>query len=485
MAKVSTVSDETQVSLKNLSDGVEDLSDTYGKSSSEISEALYQTISAGVETSESLSFVNEASKTARGGFTDTTSAIDALTNVLMAYGKKTSEVTKISDQMFVMQNVGKVTIGNVATEIGRIAPLASTAKVSTEELFTAIAVLTKNGIQSQEAITGMKAVLSNIAKPTSEAKEAATKMGLSFSLSAIQAKGLSGFLNDVMLKTGGSQEKMVKLFGSTEALNSIFALTSKTGSTDFKKTLELMKNSAGETDKAFEKMNTSSFSMSKAIESIKNMGNDLLPVVKAILDIITPIIKLISKIPAPLLQIVSVLGMVGVTIGLIFKTVGSTAGAISNITGLFGTMNVATLKTVAIIIGVVAALVALAAIIAIIMGRNISGEMASIGNAVGSMTNSVNANVPRNAYAKGGTVRGDQWATVNEEGGEIQFLRNNTVVIPHDVSMEMARNSGKSSSGDIHNYNFNVNMSEIDDLVKFKNLVTGVKRANRVGVVIG
>jgi TP901 family phage tail tape measure protein len=485
MAKVSTVSDETQVSLENLSDGVIDLSNTYGKGSDDISEALYQTISAGVETTESLGFVNEASKTARGGFTDTTTAVDALTNVLMAYGKKTSEVTKISDQMFVMQNVGKVTIGNVATEIGRIAPLAFTAKVSTEELFSSIAVLTKNGIQSQEAITGLKAILSNIAKPTSEAKEAARGMGLQFSLSAIQAKGLSGFLNDVMIKTGGSQEKMVKLFGSTEALNTIFALTSKTGSTDFKKTLELMKNSAGETDKAFEKMNTSSFSMSKAIESIKNMGNDLLPVVKAILDILTPAIKLITKIPAPLLEIAAVLGMVGVTIGLIFKTVGTTAGAISNITALFGGMNIATLKTVAIIIGVVAALVALAAIIAIIMGKDLSGQMNSIGSAVGSMTNSVNSNVPRNAYAKGGTVSSDQWAVVNEEGGEIQYLRNGTTVIPHDVSMEMARNTGKSSSGDIHNYNFNVNMSEIDDLVKFKNLVTGVRQSNRVGTVMG
>jgi TP901 family phage tail tape measure protein len=489
MAKVSTVFDETQVSLKDLGNGVIDLSNKYGKSSEEIGEALYQTISAGISTSESMNFMNTSLKTARGGFTDTVSAVDALTNVLMAYGMKAKDVTKISDQMFVMQNIGKITIGEVATEIGRVAPLASAAKVSTDELFTSLAVLTKNGIQSEEAITGLKAILSNIAKPTQEAKEAARGMGLQFSLSAVQAKGFAGFLSDIVTKTGGSQEKMVQLFGSVEAVNSIFALTSKTGSKDFKTTLELMKNSAGETDKAFNKMNTSGFTLAQAIERIKNVGVNLLPLAEAVLNIINPIATLISKIPAPILQISAVIGMVGVAIGSVLKIVGSTSLAVSNITNLFGGFNIATMRTVAIVIGVVAALTALAAIIAIIMNRDIAGQMNSIGSAVNSMTNSVNSNVPRSAYhAKGGTIRGDQWGIVNEEGGEIQYLRDGTTIIPHDISMEMARSSNENRSGETYNFHAGsivIDAKNVNDFNKVVQIVKSLKQTKNAGTVIG
>lgn len=487
MAKVSTVADTSKISIGKLGDEVINLSNKYGKSSEEIGEALYQTISAGIDTTESLDFMNVALKNARGGFTDTVSSVDALTNVLMAYGMTAQDVTKISDQMFVMQNVGKITIGQVATEIGRVAPLASAAKVSTDELFTSLAVLTKNGIQSNEAITGLKAILSNIAKPTAEAKEAARGMGLQFSLSAVQAKGFAGFLNDILIKTGGSQEKMVKLFGSVEALNAVLSLTSKTGKEDFANTLEMMKNSSGETDKAFEKMNTSGFSLAQSIEKIKNVGVKLLPVVEAVLNIVTPIATLISKIPGPILQIAAVIGMMGVAIGGVLKIVGTTAGAVSNITSLFGGFNAATMRTIAIVTGVVILLTALAAVIAIIMGRDLTGQMNSIGDAVGNISGSINGNVPQSAYhAKGGLIRGDQWGVVNEKGnGEIQFLRNGTYIMPHDISMEMARNIGKGNSQEINNYNFNVDVSQVDDLVKIKNMAAGFKQASRVRTVMG
>ena len=482
MAKVSTVADTNKISLGKLGNEVINLSNKYGKSSEEISEALYQTISAGVDTTDSLGFMNTALKTARGGFTDTVSSVDALTNVLMAYGMTAQDVTKISDQMFVMQNVGKITIGQVATEIGRVAPLASAAKVSTNELFTSLAVLTKNGIQSNEAITGLKAILSNIAKPTAEAKEAARGMGLQFSLSAIQAKGFAGFLNDIVLKTGGSQEKMVKLFGSVEALNAVLSLTSSTGKKDFNSTLEMMKNSAGETDKAFEKMNTSSYSLSQSIEKIKNVGVKLLPVVEAVLNIVTPIATVISKIPAPLLQIIAVMGMMGVVLGSVFKIVGSTATSISNITSLFGGMNVATLKTIAIVTGVVIALTALAAIIAIIMGKDLSGQMNSIGNAVGNMSNSINGNVPH--YAKGGYIPGGTIAITDEDGkGEIKYYKDGTYVIPHDVSMEMARNMGGNNEKSIQQYiNVNVNANDLQKASDVIKLFDDFRMTARQGV---
>ncbi|MBC2726254.1 MAG: phage tail tape measure protein [Desulfosporosinus sp.] len=48
--------------------------------------------------------------------------------------------------------------------------------------------------------------------------------------------------------------------------------------------------------------------------------------------------------------------------------------------------------------------------------------------------------------AKGTDFWRGGWTRVNEEGGEIMNLPRGTQIIPHDVSMEMARNSGRLSS---------------------------------------
>ena len=97
---------------------------------------LYQAISAGIDTANSVDFVGTAIKAAKGGFTDATIAVDGLTTVLNAYGKKASEATNISDQMLVAQNFGKTSFGEMASTMGQVIPIASSLNVATEDLFS-------------------------------------------------------------------------------------------------------------------------------------------------------------------------------------------------------------------------------------------------------------------------------------------------------------------------------------------------------------
>jgi TP901 family phage tail tape measure protein len=50
-----------------------------------------------------------------------------------------------------------------------VIPTAAALNVSTEELFSSIAALTANAIQTPQAMTGLKAALSNIQKPSATA----------------------------------------------------------------------------------------------------------------------------------------------------------------------------------------------------------------------------------------------------------------------------------------------------------------------------
>lgn len=289
MAKVSTIADSTKVPIKALKGQVIDLSNVMGVGVADIAEAQYQAISAGVDTASSVEFVSTAIKAAKGGFTDAATAVDGLTTVLNAYTLEADQAENISNQMLIAQNYGKTSFGDMASSMGKVIPIAATLNISTKELFSSVAVLTKNGIATSEAITGLKAAYSNIMKPSSDAGKVAQKLGLDFSAAHLQSVGWASFLEEIKEKTGGNAETMAKLFGSTEALNSVLVLAGK-GSADFAEALTLMENAGGATQTAYEKMLTPAERMQISINKIKNsliqFGTALTPEFEKVAEVI-------------------------------------------------------------------------------------------------------------------------------------------------------------------------------------------------------
>ena len=89
----------------------------------------------------------------------------------------------------VAQNFGKTTFGELASSMGQVTPIANSLNVSTNELLSSIAVLTKNGIATSQSVTGLKAAYSNILKPTSDAQKTAKSLGLEFNAAHLKSVG--------------------------------------------------------------------------------------------------------------------------------------------------------------------------------------------------------------------------------------------------------------------------------------------------------
>lgn len=272
-AKVSTIADTSKISMENLGKAVMQLSTDTGESAAGLNEALYSAISAGADTASAVDLVGVAVKAARGGFTDTETAVDGLTSALNAYGMETTDAEGLANKFLVTQNLGKTTFGELASSIGGVAPTAHAAGVSIDELLSGVASLTANGVGTSEAMTGIKAALSNVIKPSSEAAKMAEQLGLDFSTAALQSKGFAGFLDDVKTATGGNMDQMAKLFGSVEALNTVLTLTSDQGGELMNKTLDEMSTNTTALDDAYEAMsNTAQVHVQKIGNSFKNLG---------------------------------------------------------------------------------------------------------------------------------------------------------------------------------------------------------------------
>lgn len=296
---------------------VQAFADATGNMTDKVVPALYNSISAGVPADNVFAFLETANALAVGGVTDLNTAVDGLTSVVNAYGAEILSAEEASDIMFSAVKQGKTTVDELAGTLGRVSPIAAAMGVEFDELNAFIATLTSQGIGTAEAVTGLKAAMSAIIAPTTEAQAAIDAMStqmlengtasaeasaqymamrdealeLSVSMQALADAGMEeseayaaleaqagmlegqmadlrgGVLDNIMASeglngvfqamseyTGGNIDQMTSFFGSVEALNTVMAVTSENGAQKFLDAMAEMDNSAGATQTAFETM---------------------------------------------------------------------------------------------------------------------------------------------------------------------------------------------------------------------------------------
>ncbi len=296
IAEVGTLTNATAAETQALADNVSRLSAEFASPAVETAAALYQTISAGFsDAADSSAILNASLKLAVGGVTDTTTAVDGLTTILSAYQLDATQAGNVSDKLFVAMKAGKTTIGELSSSMGAVASIAATLGVSLEQTLAAVSALTTGGKKTSVAVTELRGAFVNILKPSAQAAELASALGIEFNAAALKSKGLAGFLEDVRQKTGGSTEAMSLLFGSVEAVGAVLGLTGPQMAT-FNKIQEDMGKSAGASEQAFSKMaDTTDFKIKKLDEAWegfkRTLADTVVPVVTVTVEALNDIVE--------------------------------------------------------------------------------------------------------------------------------------------------------------------------------------------------
>ncbi len=250
LAEVKTVlADKSEIDA--LGESLKGISTDFGSLPAEQARAAYEIISAGAENAAQATTTLTASNVlATAGLADLTQSSKTVSGVLNAYSRSAQDATDVTDTLFVGVRQGQTTIRDLGQEIGRVTTLAATLGVPFQEVVAAIAAITKGGVATNEAVTGLVQVFSNVLKPSEQAKEAATALGLEFDSLALRSQGLSGFLQNVSDKAGGSDAVMASLFGSVQGLTQVFTLTGSQADA-FALALDAMEDRAGAANEAF------------------------------------------------------------------------------------------------------------------------------------------------------------------------------------------------------------------------------------------
>lgn len=325
-AKVATLTGESQ----KIADQSRSLASELGfqKNSIEILNAQYEILSSGFGDAASAAQVLKASVLgSQGGFSDLNDQVDATTTLLNAYGLSADNAAILNDKLIQTQNVGKLTLGELAPIIGRVATQASAAGVSVDEMFSVIATATAKGVSAESSVAGLRQAIAAILKPSQDATEIAKSLGVEFNAQALKTKGLAGVLQDLSDKGGANVKTLTALFGSVEAVSAILPSTGQ-GAGTFANNLNQISSAAGSAQKAADAVANSfegqlSKASAQATDALISLGQGVAVAVTPLLQSLNFLLENFNQLPGPIKEGIGVI--VALTGGLV--TLGGVAAA--------------------------------------------------------------------------------------------------------------------------------------------------------------
>ncbi len=230
-SNVVTLLDSGSFKVKSLKDGIEglkegviDLRAETGESFENLNKGLFDLVSAGVSADDAINALRVSTNLALAGATETSVAVDGMTSALGAYGLEASSAQAVAEKFFTAQKFGKTTIEELSNGFGQVGGTAASLNVSLDEVLASVSAVTLAGVRTSESFTGLKAVLTNIIKPSQDTNEEAKILGVEFNSTALRAKGLAGFLDEITSSERFTTTSLERLFGSAEAVNFVMAL---------------------------------------------------------------------------------------------------------------------------------------------------------------------------------------------------------------------------------------------------------------------
>lgn len=306
LSNISTLLTGTEAEVaartSEIGDQILDISNRTGIAANDLTDGMYQVVSAFGDSEDAASILETAAKSAAAGNATTTESVNLLSAVTKGYGDTSAEaVQKASDLAFATVRLGQTSYPELAASMGKVIPLASTLGIEQEELFGAMATLTGVTGSTAEVVTQLKAAAQGFLSPSKSMTDALNSLGYESGQALLESEGLQGALEKLKGAVGGDELEFAKLFSSVEAQTAVLALAGNQAESFTSKT-QAMYEAAGAADAAFAKQTDNlAWQLKKAHEQVINfaiaLGTKMLPHITELAAIALPkIIQLLEKI---------------------------------------------------------------------------------------------------------------------------------------------------------------------------------------------
>ena len=300
LANVSTLLTGTEAEVAartaEIGDQVLEISNRTGVATADLTDGMYQVVSAFGDSADAAAILETAAKSAAAGNATTTDSINLLSAVTKGYGDTSAEaVQQAADLAFATVRLGQTSFPELAAGMGKVIPLASTLGLEQEQLWGAMATLTGVTGSTAEVVTQMKATMQAFLSPSKNMQAALKNMGYESGQALLESKGLQGSLEALKDAVGGNELAFAGLFSSVEAQTAVLAMAGNQAENLTSKTAE-MYEATGAANTAFERQTNS---LKYDIQMIKNLGanfltqlgTNILPYVREFAEAALPVVS--------------------------------------------------------------------------------------------------------------------------------------------------------------------------------------------------
>ncbi len=250
---------------------------------------------------------------------------------MQAYGKENISAARAADILTATVREGNLEASELAPVLGRVIGLASQLDTGFEEVGASIATFTRLGVDSAEAVTGLRGIMNALIKPTKQGEEALLRYGISMKdlRQEVADKGLAVTMIKLVNTFKGNEEALGAIIPNVRALSTVLG-TAGAQSQEYERIVKSLTNSQGILDKAFEDTSkTAGFKLRQALTDLKVVGTQfgdvILPVIadlaKRISSLFDGLKKLNPATKTMVVRVAAVAAVVGPTVLVIGKMI--------------------------------------------------------------------------------------------------------------------------------------------------------------------
>jgi len=234
ITSLSTGAGELNKNLGMVSDGILKMAPEVGESTKELEAGMFTIESSGQRGKDALEVLQNAAEGAKVGVSDLADVANGVTTALNDYGLSAKDSASVTNDLIATVSAGKTTMGDLASSLKDILPIASNAGVSLNGVTAALATMTGEGIPAGQAANYLKGAILALEAPSSQGAKTLASIGLSAQDVASEMKdSLPGALNLITehLKTkfpegsAAYTAALKDITGGSEALSAVIDLT--------------------------------------------------------------------------------------------------------------------------------------------------------------------------------------------------------------------------------------------------------------------
>lgn len=305
---IAAVTNTAADKLEGLKSTVMDLSHQTGIAPQEIAHSLYFLASAGLDSTQQMQALEASAKGAAIGLGEAGDLARIEANALNAFADQGLTATQVMDTLTAAIRTGTAEPDEFAQALGRVLPIADNAGISFMQVAASLATMSNAGLDVNEGVTALRAMLQSLVAPTAQTTSAFQQMGLTVTdvVASMKGQGLIATLRLISDRaraatdsTGEYNQMMRHAIPNIRGLAGALNLTQQEAA-KVDAIFQQVSNSTGDMEQAFRTTAESdAFKVTQAINDIKiagmNLASDVLPLVADALQVVAKNADLVVK----------------------------------------------------------------------------------------------------------------------------------------------------------------------------------------------